>query len=284
MKQFIVDNMLIKKCLLSDVEELAQLNKQLIEDEKSDNTMDIEELKARMHGFLENDYDAYFFMEENKIIGYALVRHTSNPMYLRQFYIDRNFRRQGKGRAALKVLLKELKTDTIDIEVLSWNEAAIKFWESCGFVERSRYMRLEKSEKIMVSACLLGQKCKYNGGDNYSEKVIDYVKGHKVIPVCPELEGGLPVPRKPCEIVQGLVMDKDGACKDKQFRCGAEICLKKALDEKVSIAILQSRSPSCGVNQIYDGSFSGKLIEGRGIFASLLSDSGIKVLDAEDIE
>ena len=170
MKQFIVDNMLIKKCSLSDVEELAQLNKLLIEDEKSDNTMNIEELKARMHGFLENDYAAYFFMEENKIIGYALARHTSNPMYLRQFYIDRNFRRQGKGRAALKVLLKELKTDTIDIEVLSWNEAAIKFWESCGFIERSRYMRLENSEKIMVSACLLGQECKYNGGDNYSEK------------------------------------------------------------------------------------------------------------------
>ena len=220
MKQFIADNMLIKKCSLSDVEELAQLNKQLIEDEKSDNTMNIEELKARMHGFLENDYDAYFFMEENKIIGYALARHTSNPMYLRQFYIDRNFRRQGKGRAALKVLLKELKTDTIDIEVLSWNEAAIKFWESCGFIERSRYMRLEKSEKIMVSACLLGQKCKYNGGDNYSEKVIDYVKDHETIPVCPELEGGLPVPRKPCEIVQGLVMDKDGTCKEQEFRRG----------------------------------------------------------------
>ena len=145
MKQYIVDNMLIKKCSLSDVEELAQLNKQLIEDEKSDNTMNIEELKARMHGFLENDYAAYFFMEENKIIGYALVRHTSNPMYLRQFYIDRNFRRQGKGRATLKVLLKELKTDKIDIEVLSWNESAIKFWESCGFIERSRYMRLENS-------------------------------------------------------------------------------------------------------------------------------------------
>ena len=67
MKQFIVDNMLIKKCSLSDVEELAQLNKLLIEDEKSDNTMNIEELKARMHGFLENDYDAYFFMEEKTV-------------------------------------------------------------------------------------------------------------------------------------------------------------------------------------------------------------------------
>ena len=143
MKQYIVDGMLIKKCSLSDVEKLAQLNKQLIEDEKSDNTMNIEELKVRMRDFLEGEYSAYFFMENDGITGYALVRHSSNPLYLRQFYIDRNFRRQGKGRAALKLLLEELKTDKIDIEVLSWNGPAVKFWESCGFVERSRYMRMD---------------------------------------------------------------------------------------------------------------------------------------------
>lgn len=134
-----------------------------------------------------------------------------------------------------------------------------------------------------MSACLLGQKCKYNGGDNYNEKVIEYVKGHEVIPACPEVEGGLSVPRKPCEIVQGLVMDKDGESKDKEFRCGAELCLQKALEQKVSLAILQSRSPSCGVNQIYDGTFSGKLIKGSGVFSGLLKKNGIKVLDAEDI-
>lgn len=135
--------MLIKKCSLSDLEELAQLNRQLIEDERSDNTMTVEQLKIRMRDFLLGEYDAYFFMEDDCVAGYALVRRTSSPLYLRQFFIARNFRRQGKGKEALKLLLAELKTDKIDIEVLSWNEAAIKFWESCGFAERSRYMRLE---------------------------------------------------------------------------------------------------------------------------------------------
>ncbi len=138
--------------------------------------------------------------------------------------------------------------------------------------------------KIMVSACLLGQKCKYNGGDNYNEKVLSYVKDHEVIPVCPEVVGGLLVPRIPCEIVNGVVTNKEGENKDAEFRTGAQLCLQKALEEKVDLVILQSRSSSCGVNQIYDGTFSGTLIEGRGVFADLLVKNGIKVLDLEDLE
>ncbi len=138
--------------------------------------------------------------------------------------------------------------------------------------------------KIMVSACLLGQKCKYNGGDNYSDKVAEYVKGLEVIPVCPEVEGGLSIPRTPCEIVNGVITDRVGVSRDKEFRTGAEICLKKAMDEKIELAILQSRSPSCGVKQIYDGSFTGKLIEGKGVFAKILSDHGIKTIDVEELE
>ncbi len=137
--------------------------------------------------------------------------------------------------------------------------------------------------KIMVSACLLGQKCKYNGGDNYSEKVAEYIKGHEVILVCPEVEGGLPVPRIPCEIVNGVVTNKHGESKDKEFRSGAEICLQKALVEKVDLAILQSRSPSCGVRQIYDGSFRGRLIDGKGVFAKLLEENGIKTMDLGEL-
>ena len=138
--------------------------------------------------------------------------------------------------------------------------------------------------KIMVSACLLGQNCKYNGGNNYSEKVAEYIKGHKVIPVCPEVAGGLPTPRIPCEIVDKVVINKNGESKDKEFRSGAQLCLEKAIEENVDLTILQSRSPSCGVKQIYDGSFSGKLIEGRGVFAQLLLENGIEVLDVEDIK
>ena len=137
--------------------------------------------------------------------------------------------------------------------------------------------------KIMVSACLLGQKCKYNGGDNYSEAVAEYIKGHEIIPVCPEVEGGLPTPRIPSEIVNGVVTNAEGENVDREFRKGAELCLKKALEEHVDLAILQSRSPSCGVNQIYDGTFTGKLISGKGVFAKLLEENGIKTIDVEEI-
>ena len=137
--------------------------------------------------------------------------------------------------------------------------------------------------KIMVSACLLGQKCKYNGGDNYSEAVAEYIKGHEIIPVCPEVEGGLPTPRIPSEIVNGVVTNAEGETVDGEFRKGAELCLKKALEEHVDLAILQSRSPSCGVNQIYDGTFTGKLVSGKGVFARLLEENGIKTIDVEEI-
>ena len=137
--------------------------------------------------------------------------------------------------------------------------------------------------KIMVSACLLGENCKYNGGNNYNENVLKYVEGHQVIPVCPEVDGGLSIPRIPCEIVNGIVTDRQGQSKDIEFRTGARLGLKKAIEENVDLAILQSRSPSCGVNQIYDGTFTGGLIDGQGVFAKMLIESGIKVIDAADI-
>lgn len=134
----------LKKCSAEDAEKLAELNKQLIEDEKSDNKMSLCELQDRMKSFLETDYTAYLFMEDNRIIGYALVNTRAEPLYLRQFFIARNFRRNHKGRRAFELLLDELKTDKIDLEVLSWNEAGLKFWQSCGFAERSRYMRFSR--------------------------------------------------------------------------------------------------------------------------------------------
>ena len=138
--------------------------------------------------------------------------------------------------------------------------------------------------KIMVSACLLGQKCKYNGGDNYHEAVIAFCGEHEVVPVCPELAGGLPVPRHPCEIVNGVVMNDRGENVDEAFRLGAGRCLQQAIDERIDLAILQSRSPSCGVGRVYDGTFSGRLIEGSGVFAGLLQEHGFRVVDAGSIE
>lgn len=137
--------------------------------------------------------------------------------------------------------------------------------------------------KILVSACLLGKNCKYNGGNNLNQRVLDFIEGHEVIGVCPEQLGGLSTPRLPAEIVDGVVTNKEGVSVDAEFRKGAQAALAVALENKVDLAILQSRSPSCGVKEIYDGSFSGKKIKGQGVFAKLLSAHGIKVLDAEDV-
>ncbi|MBS5425746.1 DUF523 domain-containing protein [Phascolarctobacterium succinatutens] len=137
--------------------------------------------------------------------------------------------------------------------------------------------------KILVSACLLGKNCKYNGGNNLNQSVLGFIEGHEVIGVCPEQLGGLSTPRLPAEIVDGVVTNKEGVSVDNEFRKGAQEALAVALENKVDLAILQSRSPSCGVKEIYDGSFSGKKIQGQGVFAKLLSARGIKVLDAEDI-
>lgn len=137
--------------------------------------------------------------------------------------------------------------------------------------------------KILVSACLLGKNCKYNGGNNLNQGVLEFIEGHEVIGVCPEQLGGLSTPRLPAEIVDGIVTNKEGISVDVQFRKGAQTALAVALEKKVDLAILQSRSPSCGVKEIYDGSFSGKKIQGQGVFAKLLSARGIKVLDAEDV-
>lgn len=132
--------------------------------------------------------------------------------------------------------------------------------------------------KIFVSACLLGENCKYSGGNNYSEAVKKFVEGHEVISMCPEVEGGLPIPRTPAEIVNGVVTTRDGVSVDKEFRDGAKKILDILLAEKVDLAILQPRSPSCGVGKIYDGTFSGTLIDGNGVLAQLLIDNGIKVI------
>ena len=137
--------------------------------------------------------------------------------------------------------------------------------------------------KIMVSACLTGENVKSNGGNNYSEPLSAFLSGHDVIPVCPEVLGGLPVPREPAEIVNGIVTDRSGKSVDPEFRRGAEAVLKAAEKERPVLIVLQSRSPSCGVREIYDGSFSGRKIRGSGVTARLLMENGYPVIDVADI-
>ena len=137
--------------------------------------------------------------------------------------------------------------------------------------------------KILISACLIGTNCKYNGGNNRNEKVMQFLEGHEVIPICPEVMGGLPTPRVPAEIVGGTVVNREGRSVDQEYRCGAELALEIAVREQPDLIILQSRSPSCGVKQRYDGTFSGTLIPGLGVTAEVLVQHGFRVVDVEDL-
>ena len=135
--------------------------------------------------------------------------------------------------------------------------------------------------RIAVSACLLGHNCKYSGGNNRSQKVLDYIEGHEVIPVCPEVAGGMSVPRVPVELKGDKAINRDGEDVTAFFRRGVEQEMKKMQD--IDLAILQPRSPSCGCKQIYDGSFTKTLIEGKGMFAQALAEAGISMMDGDDV-
>lgn len=137
--------------------------------------------------------------------------------------------------------------------------------------------------KILVSTCLLGRNCKYNGGNNYREKVENLLCDADVIEVCPEVLAGLGTPRVPIEIRRGEVVSRDGISVDGAIRTAVEQVLQQIKGEPIEYCILKSRSPTCGVHQIYDGSFTGTLVDGAGVLAQALLDAGYRVLDDEDI-
>ena len=137
--------------------------------------------------------------------------------------------------------------------------------------------------KILVSGCLLGENCKYNGGNNYNPRIVEFLKGKEVISICPEIMAGMGCPRNPIEIVDGVLTDCHGKNVDSLIRKSVMEIMERIRDEEIQCAVLQSRSPTCGVNQVYDGTFSGKLIPGSGVFAKSLMDAGYLVIDVEDI-
>ena len=144
--------------------------------------------------------------------------------------------------------------------------------------------------KIAVSACLLGENCKYSGGNNRSERLLSELAKHpeiEVIPVCPEVAGSLPTPRPPAEIVDGEVVNDLGVSVDAEYRAGvaAEMARLESHIESGELvaAVLQSRSPSCGVHEVYDGTFTGRLIPGKGLFAEALERGGVRIVDVADV-
>ena len=132
--------------------------------------------------------------------------------------------------------------------------------------------------KLLVSACLLGENCKYSGGNNRNEQVRALERYFQLIPVCPECFGGLPIPREPSEIRDGCVVSKSGVDVTAAFADGAEKTLYIAEEENCGLALLKERSPSCGSGEIYDGTFTGTVVEGWGVTAELLRREGIPVL------
>lgn len=137
--------------------------------------------------------------------------------------------------------------------------------------------------RVCASACLLGENCKYSGGNNLVLELVEALSGHEVVAVCPEVAGGLPIPRPCAEIVDGCVTAQTGESVDAAYRAGAAVELARIeAAGGVDLAVLQPRSPSCGVREVYDGTFSGHLVPGRGVFAELLADHGIRTLEPDE--
>lgn len=140
--------------------------------------------------------------------------------------------------------------------------------------------------KILISRCLLGEPCRYDGQSKPSEKIEALRRaGHTLIPVCPEVVGGLPTPRPPAEVQpNGRVVNALGEDVTAQYRLGAELALALARREGCELAVLKAKSPSCGNRQIYDGTFTRTLVDGRGIAVRLLEQVGIRVINEEELD
>lgn len=136
----------------------------------------------------------------------------------------------------------------------------------------------------IVSACLCGINCKYNGRNNLNPAVLKLVKEGKAIPVCPEQLGGLPTPRIPSERKNGKVINKEGIDVTKNFQDGANEVLKLCKELNIKTCILKSKSPSCGYGEIYDGNFNGTLVKGNGVLTDMLIDNGIEVISSDKID
>lgn len=139
-------------------------------------------------------------------------------------------------------------------------------------------------EKILISACLVGDNVKYNGGNNKNPLIDKLLEKYELVPFCPEVEGGLPTPRHPSEQRgEQVINDIDEDVTD-EFGRGAELAFNICLYLKIKKAILKERSPSCGVHEVYDGSFSHKIIPGMGVTAAYLKSKGIAIYSEDEIE
>lgn len=148
----------------------------------------------------------------------------------------------------------------------------------------SYHATMSQRENILVSACLLGEPCRYDGKSQPCEAVRALNSAYNLIPICPEQLGGLPTPRTPSEIQSdGRVLDQMGVDRTPSFHRGAQAALETARQFGCTRAILKAKSPSCGVHEIYDGFFSGTVVPGQGVTAAALAQAGLQIADENDM-
>ena len=136
---------------------------------------------------------------------------------------------------------------------------------------------MQEKDKIGISACLLGVNCKYNGGNNLVEDLKKLEDKYEFIPICPEVMGGLPTPRVPSEVIGDKVINQNGIDVTNEYNKGAMDSLNLLIKNNCKIAILKAKSPSCGMGEIYDGSFTHTLIKNDGVTVKLFKEHGIKI-------
>lgn len=138
--------------------------------------------------------------------------------------------------------------------------------------------------KIIVSNCLLGCDCRYKGDNCKNDRIIAFAKDHVLIPICPEQMGGLSTPRNPSEIVGERLISNNGVDVTEEYIRGANIALNIAKINNADFAIMKTKSPSCGKGRIYDGTFSGGMVDGNGVTVDLFIKNGIDVYSEEELD
>ena len=136
---------------------------------------------------------------------------------------------------------------------------------------------------VLVSACLAGEACRFDGGSTPHPEVLRLAQEGRAVPVCPEVLGGLSVPREPVELSHGRAVSRSGTDRTEAIQAGAQRALALGLERGCRRAILKARSPSCGAGRLYDGTFSGRLVPGDGVLAALLKASGFAVVSEEEL-
>jgi uncharacterized protein YbbK (DUF523 family)/ribosomal protein S18 acetylase RimI-like enzyme len=209
---------------------------------------------------------------------------------MKRLYVRPQFRRRGIGTTLAERTIdfaRENGYTNMKLDTLRSLKEALTLYKGLGFyeiepyyhnpIEGAVYLELKIQSLILVSACLVGECCRYDGASCRDERFVGLLAEGRVVPVCPEVLGGLEIPRERCEITgdRRRVISASGVDRTEFYLRGALETLRIARRRNIDVAVLKSRSPSCGYGKIHDGSFSGRLIDGNGVAAEKLANEGL---------